>query len=270
VSGPATRDRIETSLLEDFLAQVVVDDYAPVSPHEDTRPWFSRYLAALPAFLLIGILVATAVISTRSSDEERQATRTALSDRVSSLAAEVSSVQQRVDEQSANVDALRSTALEAGASEQQRQQIEALTLMAGATELSGPGITVTIDNAPGAEAGSLNQVLDRDLQDLVNLLWSTGASGIAVNDQRLTGTTAIRGAGDAILVNYQPLTRPYVITAIGTSTAGGGDSGLQALLTSLADDYGLVSTVSTGDVALPVGEVRVPRFASTDDEGSQQ
>ena len=38
---------------------------------------------------------------------------------------------------------------------------------------------------------------------------------MAINGQRLTSKTAIRFAGEAILVNFRPLTRPYVIAAIG-------------------------------------------------------
>ncbi len=124
-----------------------------------------------------------------------------------------------------------------------------------------------VDDAPDAEAGSLNRVLDRDLQDIVNVLWRSGATGVAVNDQRLTATTAIRAAGEAILVNYQPLTRPYRVYAVGTSTSGTGDSGLERLLDGLSTDYGLVTEMTTGDVALPAGELRSPRFASTERQG---
>ena len=58
-------------------------------------------------------------------------------------------------------------------------------------------------------------MLDRDLQTVVNGLWAAGAEAVAVNGQRLTALSAIRSAGDAILVDYRPLTRPYVVTAIG-------------------------------------------------------
>ena len=36
-----------------------------------------------------------------------------------------------------------------------------------------------------------------------------------INGQRLTATSAIRFAGEAILVNYRPLVPPYAVTAIG-------------------------------------------------------
>ena len=254
-------------LLEDFLAQVVVDDYADVTPVEDGTPRGTPHWVVVPVVLLIGLLATVAVISTRTSDEERQQTRTALADRVSALGTSVAAIGREVDERQAEVDRLQSLALdETGLASP--EELAALSVQAGATAVNGPGVTVTIDDAPDAEAGSLNRVLDRDLQDIVNALWESGASGIAVNGQRLTGTTAIRGAGDAILVNYAPLTRPYVIDALGTSTSGGGDSGLSTLLRTLGDDYGLVSTVVTGDVALPAGEVRSPRFAVVESGGS--
>lgn len=260
----------EVGLLEGFIAQAVVDEYADVPPDSARPPGMRWHWRAVPATLLIGVIVAAAVISTRSSDEERQATREALVTRVSALAAQVTQEQEIVDQQSAAVDVLREEVLAAGDAAGRGDEISALSDRAGAAELAGPGVTVTIDDAPDAAAGSLNRVLDRDLQDIVNALWEMGAAGVAVNDQRLSATTAIRGAGDAILVNYQPLTRPYLVSAVGTTTSGGEGSGLQQLLDVLTRDYGLVSQVATGDVALPAGQVRAPRFAVVDEGGLPQ
>ncbi len=214
---------------------------------------------------LIGVLVAVAIVNARVSDAARQETRAALTDRVAAVGAAVDDQQSRVDQQSATVDALQRDLLAATQSQDDAARAERLAAQAGATAVAGPGIVVTIDDAPDAEAGSLNRVLDRDLQDIVNSLWRTGATGIAVNDQRLVGDTAIRGAGEAILVNYQPLTRPYRVSAVGVREA---DAGLTALLDSLTTDYGLVTEVEPGDVALPAGQVRSPRFATTSQEGA--
>lgn len=257
-------------VLEAFLAQVVVDDYADVPPHEEGPRRWARHWRALVVMVIIGVLAASVVISTRTSDEARQQTREALVERVGVLSASVDERQTAVDEKSATVDALQAEVLAGRDAVADQPRLEALSSEAGTTALSGPGLTVTIDDAPDAEAGSLNQVLDRDLQDIVNVLWSMGASGVAVNDQRLTGATAIRGAGEAILVNYQPLTRPYTVSAVGTTTSSGKDSALQVLLTGLRTDYGLVSEVGTGDVALPAGELRSPRFARTQQGGVGQ
>ena len=58
-------------------------------------------------------------------------------------------------------------------------------------------------------------MLDLDLQVLANGLWQSGAEAVAVNGHRLSALTAIRGAGDAITVDYRSLNRPYRVEAIG-------------------------------------------------------
>jgi uncharacterized protein YlxW (UPF0749 family) len=54
---------------------------------------------------------------------------------------------------------------------------------------------------------------------VVNELWHDGAEAISVNDVRLTPTTAIRFAGQAVLVDFRPVTSPYTIRAIGDRNA---------------------------------------------------
>lgn len=262
-------------VLERFLADIVVDDYADVRPEtadlapDDTgsrprrvgRP--TVVLAVLMAGV-IGLIIAGALVNTRLSAAERQQTRSALVDRITAVTENVAERQVLVDERAARVQAQQDALL--AASQDGPATAEAITRLsqlAAATEMAGPGITVTIDDAPNAEEGSLNRVLDRDLQDIVNQLWRAGATGVAINDQRLTATSAIRAAGEAILVNYQPISRPYRVAAAGAVDEAQEGSGLQALLTQLTGDYGLVTDAQGGDVALPAGEVRAPRFAST-------
>jgi uncharacterized protein YlxW (UPF0749 family) len=89
--------------------------------------------------------------------------------------------------------------------------------------VQGDGVVVTVSDAPAAVdpvTGSVDvdnpgRVLDRDLQDIANALWQSGAEAIAVNGQRLTATSTIRAAGEAILVDFRPITRPYQLSAIG-------------------------------------------------------
>ncbi len=263
------------AVLERFLADIVVDDYARVplqpvasvtgQPDEGARrPRTPMIVMALLVAAVIGLIIAGALVNTRLTSAERQQTRSALIDRISTVTETVAARQVLVDERSTRVQAQQDALL--AASQDGPGTVDAiarLSNVAAAAEANGPGITVTIDDAPNAEEGSLNRVLDRDLQDIVNHLWRSGATGIAVNNKRLTGTSAIRGAGEAILVNYQPVTRPYVVTALGAVDEAREGSGLQALLAQLTEDYGLVTDARTGDVALPVGEVRAPRFAST-------
>lgn len=257
-------------VLQGFWDQVAVDEYATIAPgpERNLRSLSGRrHLPAALALLAIGLLVTVAVLSARGSDEQRQATRVALEDRIAALDASISRTQAESEQRSAVVDELRGRLVDEGTTAQARLEDDTLAAGAAATAMTGPGVTVTVDDAPGAQPGSLDRVLDRDLQDIVNTLWQMGATGIAVNDHRLTSATAIRGAGEAILVDYQPITRPYVVTALGTTAAPGESSPLDRLLEVLSTDYGLVSDVAVGDVALPAGEVRAPRFATPQPTG---
>jgi uncharacterized protein YlxW (UPF0749 family) len=271
VTGAAQDHRVPESdgLLESFLAQVVVDDYAAV-PVADTRGirgdpgWLGTAMA-----LVIGVIVAAALLTARASDAERQQIRDGLAERVTALSAAVADRQGIVDGQVAEVDRLESALLDASRSEADGDRSAMLSTLAATTGLAGPGLTVTLDDARDAQAGSLNTVLDRDLQDIVNALWQMGAVGVALNGERLTSDTAIRSAGGAILVNYQPLSHPYRVSAVGPIVDSDGESGLQRLLARLTADYGLVTDVTAGDIALPAGELRLPRYAVPAEGGSR-
>jgi len=54
-----------------------------------------------------------------------------------------------------------------------------------------------------------------------NALWAAGAEAVAVNGQRLTATSTIRQAGEAILVDFRPVTTPYQVIAIGPDNLAG-------------------------------------------------
>ena len=103
--------------------------------------------------------------------------------------------------------------------------LDRLSQLAGLTAVMGPGVVVTVDDAPapspGAEDGGsddLGQVLDVDLQEVVNGLWEAGAQAVSINGHRITSLSAIRGAGSAVLVDYRPLARPYVVMSIGPTS----------------------------------------------------
>jgi uncharacterized protein YlxW (UPF0749 family) len=90
-----------------------------------------------------------------------------------------------------------------------------VTLREPTKKKSGP----TAGRGGTTSIGATNILTDRDVRSVVNELWRDGAEAIAVNDVRLTPTSAIRFAGQAVLVDYQPITSPYRITAIGDEDA---------------------------------------------------
>lgn len=76
----------------------------------------------------------------------------------------------------------------------------------GAVEVSGQGIELTLD-------GPLTAL---DMQDVVNELRNSGAEAISVNDQRLViHSTLVIDSAKQLLVDDQPIVRPYRFQAIG-------------------------------------------------------
>ena len=95
--------------------------------------------------------------------------------------------------------------------------LQAAELQAGVTAVTGPGLTVTLFDAPADCAGApyLCRIQDYDLQQAVNTLFAAGAEAVSVGPQRIISTTAIRSAGSQITANYRFLAAPYEIRAVG-------------------------------------------------------
>ena len=92
--------------------------------------------------------------------------------------------------------------------------------MSGLVAAQGPGAVVTLDDSqhqaiPAGEDPSAYIVHEYDLRDVVNLLWMAGAEGIAVNKERVVGSTSIYCVGSTVMVNDTRLSPPYIVRAIG-------------------------------------------------------
>ena len=102
---------------------------------------------------------------------------------------------------------------------------------AGLTAVHGPGIQVSLDDAPRQADGSLprgatvNDVVvhQQDVQAVVNALWSGGAEAVAIMGVRLISTSAVRCVGNTLLLHGQVYSPPFVIEAIG-DTEGMADA----------------------------------------------
>ena len=96
-----------------------------------------------------------------------------------------------------------------------------LELAAGVVPVSGPGLVVTLNDAPRdaavpAQAGPDDLVVhQQDVQAVVNALWSGGADAIMLQDQRVISTSAVRCVGNTLILQGRVYSPPYSITAIG-------------------------------------------------------
>lgn len=94
-------------------------------------------------------------------------------------------------------------------------------VVSGSVAVSGPGLTVSLDDAPpssisvaGAQADDL-VVHQQDLQDVINALWAGGAEAMTLQGERVTATSAFRCSGNILLLHGKVFSPPYVVTAVG-------------------------------------------------------
>ena len=177
--------------------------------------------------------------------------------------------------------ALRADALGSQAvGRDQAAQIESRAIAAGPLPVVGPGVRVVVNDAEQTlDSGdpALSRVLDIDLQQVVNGLWESGAEAVDINGQRVGALTAIRSVQDVILVNYNAVVAPYVVSAIGDPRSlptdflrSSGGAWLQAV--SLSADIRFTIDSVTDDIEMPGEPAGVLRYAvpvSGDEEGSR-
>ncbi|WP_146808035.1 MULTISPECIES: DUF881 domain-containing protein [Aneurinibacillus] len=97
-------------------------------------------------------------------------------------------------------------------------ELEELRMKAGLMPVTGPGVTVTLNDSKSAAAFDNvadGIVHDQNIRDVVNELFAAGAEGVAVNDQRLVSGSSVRCVGPTVIVNDTKLAPPFVIEAIG-------------------------------------------------------
>lgn len=107
----------------------------------------------------------------------------------------------------------------------QDRKLTALEDAAGTRKTTGPGLTVTLTDAPpnatakipGVPQPQPNDLVihQQDLQAVVNALWRGGAKGIQVMDQRLISTSAVRCVGNTLILQGRVYSPPYKVTAVG-------------------------------------------------------
>ena len=176
-----------------------------------------RPLAVLTLFAVTGFLFVAASVSAGGADlrpsggdvgsllRERSERIDARRDDASSLRAEIDRLSSSVS--GADLDTLR-------------KRVRQLEPDTGLTDVSGPGVRVTLTDAPrtGRDPDidlNLLVVHQQDIQAYVNALWAGGAEAVSLQGQRLMTTTGIKCVGNTVVLEGVPYSPPYVIEAIG-------------------------------------------------------
>lgn len=137
-------------------------------------------------------------------------------------------VGESIGEKSNEIAKLREeiTKLENAVATQSRQanvlndNLQSVKEFAGLTEVEGPGIEIIMKDSEKATSdeflGSAYVIHDRDVINVVNELWMSGAEAVSVNGHRVSVRTSYRCEGPVIYVGRNPISSPVVIQAIGS------------------------------------------------------
>ncbi|MBW8749997.1 MAG: DUF881 domain-containing protein [Propionibacteriales bacterium] len=235
--------------------------------HESTRhrrPFRSWHAVATLAFVVAGALFATTALSSNGLDL-RAASITDLDgvvraerQRSDELQAHLASLNQEVDQLSHQVDDANVARLQA--------QVDQLSEPAGFAPVTGPGLSVVLDDAPKSAIDKAREehkdeneyvVHQQDIQAVVNALWAGGAEAMTLQGQRVVSTTGIKCVGNTVMLHGVPYSPPYKIAAIGDPIQ------LQASLDAsdyVADYLYAVDTLGLGYDVATSGHLEFPGY----------
>ncbi|WP_018724296.1 DUF881 domain-containing protein [Salinispora fenicalii] len=214
----------------------------------------------VPLIAVAAGLLFTTTATTAGGTTLREDRRPQLNQLIQDRHHEVATSEQRAAELRATVEA-RTSALAGsdGTIQQQQERAAASQEPAGFTALTGPGVTVELDDAPRRSDGSLPTggatnddlvVHQGDVQAVVNALWAGGAEAMSIMDVRVLATSAVRCVGNTLLLHGRVYSPPFKIVAIGdpaTLQRALAESEGVRLFRDLANIYklGYEETVST-------------------------
>ena len=103
--------------------------------------------------------------------------------------------------------------------------VAALAPRAGVRAVTGPGVTVRLDdsatpvgNLPPSVRPDDLVVHQQDVQAVVNALWRGGAEAMMIQDQRVIATSAVRCVGNTLILQGRVYSPPFTIAAIGRTS----------------------------------------------------
>lgn len=158
-----------------------------------------------------------------------------------------------------DLEELRTAAAEnSGYSEALLQQLKRAQLLAGLTDVEGPGVTVTLTDS-SMEASGLNTesayiLHDEDILLVLNELFAAGAEAVSINGERILATSEIRCAGPTVSINNTRYGTPFVIQAIGDSDTMISALNLRGGIKELLQTFGIQVTIQKES------HVLVPRY----------
>jgi uncharacterized protein YlxW (UPF0749 family) len=174
------------------------------------------------AFACAGLLATTSAINARGTDLRGDRSTSLIQivsdqrSKVEAMRAQTAKLQQQVEQLAEQV--------KGGQVDRLRRRVDQMEVPAAVRGLAGPGLVVTLDDAPRGEPvppgldPNLLVVHQQDIQAVVNALWAGGAEGVSLQGQRIISTTGIKCVGNTVVLQGVPYAPPYRIVAVGHAT----------------------------------------------------
>lgn len=188
------------------------------------RPARGAWAVGVPMVAALAGLLFAASFTTASGTQLRGGGRD-LAALVTEQSRQVAAKAEEVRQLQTQVDQLAASAGPGDALDSLRAQAAALAPLVGTQAVSGPVITVSLDDAHRSVASLPKPygpddiiVHQQDVQGVVNALWAGGAEAMMIQDQRVIATSAVQCVGNTLLLQGRVYSPPYVIKAIGDLT----------------------------------------------------
>ena len=280
VTGPPDASM---TLITEFYRRPLDPGYAEAAARRAAgtgpRPTARSTVGLVLLAMALGLGATAATLALRQPAGSVQEARTLLEKQIEQRSAEADATQADITAMTTQIGTLQAQLL-GDEGQAFRDEVAADAVESGVMPVTGRGLRIVLTDAPTDDPDTEDpelRVQDADLQVVVNGLWAAGAEAIAVNGQRLTAMTAIRSAGDAVLVDLVALSSPYTVEAIGDAvdmqTSLARSSAGQSLAT-LRSNFGIGVQISsqssldlpgTGLVALHAATVPSDSAAPGDD-----
>ncbi|MFF2954740.1 DUF881 domain-containing protein [Kitasatospora sp. NPDC057965] len=259
-SGRFSRPDASMSLLTNVMDHSLDEGYAEAAAARGGDgpyriPGTLRGALTLGAGLaLVGAVVTVGAVNAHKAEPTLAKERDALIHRINDANGSADRLQQQVQDLRRKVETTQQQALASGDTD-----AAAVVGAVGLGEVTGPGVKLVVEDAAGTGGGgnvdpragqgfsNSGRLRDRDLQLVVNGLWASGAEAVSINGQRLTALSAIRAAGEAVLVDNRPLVPPYTVQALGDGprmVSAFENAMAGQYLRLLQEKYGIKSTIS--------------------------
>lgn len=184
------------------------------------RQQLTNGLALLVPALLFGFLVSAQWQTQLERSQLAVRYNTPLTEAARSLQDEQNTLKAQLADLRKQLDAIQASAsTQTDATRSLQARIDDLKARAGLTAATGDGVVISLDDAKQTPVNAKD--LDKsichatDLTDIVNTAWRGGAQAVAINDERIVGTSSVYCVGSTIMVNGTLMSPPFEIVVIG-------------------------------------------------------